>query len=81
MLTTYNQLGDFKLKMAKNQGKTKKHSEVELLLFENYLLSSSTSLLRDILPKLLRDILKNVQKQMLRDYMINGNENETENEK
>ena len=44
MLITYNQLGDVKLKMAKNQGKTKKHSEIELLLFENYLLSSSTSL-------------------------------------
>ena len=34
-----------------------------------------------IYPKLLRDILKNVQKQVRRDYMINGNENETENEK
>ena len=29
--------------MAENQGKTKKHPETEILLFENYLLYSSTA--------------------------------------
>ena len=30
------------MKLAKNQSKAKQHPEVELLLFENYSLSSST---------------------------------------
>ena len=33
------------LKLAKNQLKTKRHTKAELLLFENYLLSSSMFLL------------------------------------
>ena len=32
----------FRLKLAKNQVNAKQHSEAELLLFENYLHSSST---------------------------------------
>ena len=35
-------ISNARLKLPKNQAKTKQHPEVELLLFENYLLSSST---------------------------------------
>ena len=41
------------LKLGKNQVKAKKRTKTELLLFENYLHSSS---------KIVRDILKNIQK-------------------
>ena len=37
-----NTLSNARLKIAKNQTNTKQHTEVELLLFENYSLSSST---------------------------------------
>ena len=37
-----NTLSNARLKIAKNQANTKQHSEVELLLFENYSHSSST---------------------------------------
>ena len=35
-------IGNTRLKLAKNQAKAKQHPKVELLLFENYSLSSST---------------------------------------
>ena len=35
-------IGNARLKFAKNQAHAKQHTEVELLLFENYLHSSST---------------------------------------
>ena len=37
----YTFVSNTKLKLAKNQAKAKQHSEAELLLFKNYLLSSS----------------------------------------
>ena len=35
-------MSNSRLKLAKNQSKAKQHPEAELLLFENYSLSSST---------------------------------------
>ena len=35
-------ISNARLKLAKNQAKAKQHPEAELLLFENYSLSSST---------------------------------------
>ena len=35
-------ISNIKLKLAKNKAKAKQHTEAELLLFENYSLSSST---------------------------------------
>ena len=35
-------ISNARLKLAENQAKTKQHPEAELLLFENYSLSSST---------------------------------------
>ena len=46
-------------KLTKNQAKAKQQPEAELLLFENYSLSSSRHY-----PKLIGDIIKNVQKQV-----------------
>ena len=66
------------LKLTKNEAKVKQHTEAELLLIENYLLSLC------IHPKIIADILKKYKKQMPLfkcGYMINGNENETEIEK
>ena len=62
--------------MAKNQAKAKENSEAELLWFENFSLSSYH-------PKIIGNILKSIPKASLFkwDYVTNGNENETENEK
>ena len=49
-----------RLKWAKNQIKVKQHPEDELLLIENYSLSSST-----LSSKKIVDILKNVQKSSI----------------
>ena len=66
--------------IGKNQGKAKQHPETELLLFGNYLLSTST-----LSSKNNRRHSKNVQKKparlFKRGFMINDNKNEAENEK
>ena len=41
-------ISNTRLKLVKNQTKAKQHSEVELLLLENYSLSSSTSSSKNI---------------------------------
>ena len=50
-------ISNVRLKLAKNQTKTKQHAESELLLFQNYLLLSST-----LSPKKIGDTLENIQK-------------------
>ena len=63
--------------MAKNQAKAKKQPEAELLLFENYLLFSST-----LSPKNNRRYSKKCTKnKYFYFYTINDNENEAENKK
>ena len=47
------------MKLAKNQAKAKQHSETELLLFENYLLSSSMFLHTKIIGDILKKCTKN----------------------
>ena len=54
---SYTFISNAWLKLVKIQAKAKQHSETELLLFENYLLFSST-----LSTKMIRDIPKNVQK-------------------
>ena len=64
--------------MAKNQAKAKQHPKVEISLFENNSLSLST-----LLPKNKRRYSKRCTKKQGRffkcRYIINDNENETEN--
>ena len=72
-------ISNARLKLAKNQAKSEQHTQAELLPFENYPLSSSMLSLKNI-----GDILKMYKKQVplfKLGYMINNNENETENEK
>ena len=72
-------ISNARLKLAKNQAKAKQHPEAELLLFEIFLLSSST-----LSSKCIRRFQKIYKKQVhlfKRVYMINDNENEAENEK
>ena len=52
-------ISNARLKLAKYQAKAKQHPETELFLFENYSLSSSTTLSS---KNNIGDILKNVQK-------------------
>ena len=54
-----------RLKLAKNQAKAKQHSDTELLLFENYLVSPSM-----LSSKNTADILKNKQKTRVSVLMI-----------
>ena len=64
--------------MTKNQAKVKQNPKTELWMIENYSLSSST-----LLSKNIGDILNNAQKLEClfeRGYMINDNVNEAENE-
>ena len=69
-----------RLKLAKNQANAKQHPEAELLLFENYSHFSST-----LSSKSNRTYSKKQAKEQvclyLRDYRINHDENEDENEK
>ena len=67
-------IGNTRLKFAKNQAKAKQHPEAERWLFENYFLSSST-----LLSKNYRRYSKKRYKKQVR--MIDGNENESKNEK
>ena len=56
------------LKLAKNQAKTKRRTKAELLLFENYLLSSSVfvTLVVSIVKKVIGHILNREQKTAIR---------------
>ena len=62
------------------QAKAKQYPEAELLLFKNYLVSSSC-----YHPKIIGDLLKKMYRNQIGlfkwGYMVNYNENETENEK
>ena len=72
-------ISNARLKLAKNQAKASQQIEDEFLLFENYLLSLTT-----LSCKNERDIQKMHKKQVRLfkwGYMINGNENEANNEK
>ena len=62
------------MKLAKNQAKAKEHPEAELMLFENYSLSTRT-----LSSKNNRNILKMYKKQVhqfKQGYMIHGNKDE-----
>ena len=73
-------LSNTSLKLAKNQAKDKQKHEAELLLFENYTLSSPM-----LSSKINKRYSVNVQKTRLClfqwDHVINHNENKAENEK
>ena len=72
-----------KMKFAKKQVKAKQNPEAELLLLRNYSLSSSTLSSKNN-KRYSETCVKNkfVCFHLLSyDYMINGNENEVENEK
>ena len=70
-------------KIGKKLQLPKQHPEAELLLHENYLLSSSTSLSSKIIKRCAK--IKRMSKKQVCLFewscMINGNENEAENEK
>ena len=61
------------MKLAKIQVKGEQHSDPELLLLENYLLSSYIFSSKKII---ITDTLKNVQKANYMIHMIHCNENE-----
>ena len=66
------------MKLTKNQANAKQHPEAKLLLFENYSYSSSK-----LSCKNKKICCKKTKEQVclyLRDYMINHNESEDENE-
>ena len=68
--------------MGKNQAKAKQHTEAEHLLLENYVLSSSTLSSKDnrkYFLKCAKDKYGYLNEVIC--YMINGNENDAENEK
>ena len=71
-------MSNARLKLAKNQAKAEQHFETELLLFENYLLSSS-KLPSKINRRYSKKYTKN--KCVCFNEVINGNKNEAENEK
>ena len=66
--------------MVKNQGKAEEHPEAELLLLENYSLTSSS-----LSSKNNRRYSKKMHKKQVRlfkwGHMINDNEKDAENEK
>ena len=62
--------------MAKNEAKAKQHPEAELLIFENYLLSSPKNNRRYS-----KKMYKNQTPLIKWGYMINDNENKAEDEK
>ena len=66
--------------MGKNQAKAKQHAEAKLLLVENYVLYSSTLSSKDN-TKFSKKCAKSQVRLLKWGYMINGNENEAENEK
>ena len=71
-------ISNARLKLAKKQEKAKQHTGAELLLFETCFLHPHYH------PKIIRAILQNVQKRVRlfkSGYMMNGNENEAENQK
>ena len=55
-------ISNAKLKLAKNKGNTMRHSEAELLLFENYSHSFSTLSSNNNETSIMGHILKNKQK-------------------
>ena len=65
------------MKLAKNQAKAKQHPEDELLLFENYSLSLSTLSIKNNRRRSKKCIKTSASALMT--FMINDNENETEN--
>ena len=65
------------MKLAKNQAKAKQHPEDELLLFENYSLSLSTLSIKNNRSHSKKCIKTSASALMT--FMINDNENETEN--
>ena len=66
-------ISNARLKLAKNQAKTTQHLEVELLLFENYLLSSSKRSSKNIM-RYSKKYTKN--KCVCFNEVINDNEHE-----
>ena len=75
-------LSNIRLKLEKNQAKSKQHPEAELLLFEYYILSSfmlfSKSNMRNVQKISFNDIT--VMKIII-IMQVNYDENKTENEK
>ena len=71
-------ISNARLKLAKNQAKAKQHPEAELLLFQNYWLSSST-LSSQNSRRYSKKYIK--RKCVCFNKVINDNENEIENEK
>ena len=67
------------MKLEKNWAKAKQHAEAELLLLENYVVSSSTLSSKDN-----RRYSKKCAKKVRLfkwEYMVNGKENEAKNKK
>ena len=65
------------MKLVKNQAKAKQNPEAELLLFENYSLSLSTLSIKNNRRHSKKCIKTSASALMT--FMINDNENETEN--
>ena len=70
-------ISNARLKLAKNQAKAKQHPEDELLVFENYSLSLSTLSIKNNRRHSKKCIKTSASALMT--FMINDNENETEN--